>query len=850
MLKKPDTCKGCPLYGDGQGFVPDERVAGAKLLVLMQAPGATEEREGRPACGPTGDILNTHFLPLAGLERGRDVSVANVLRCRQGVEGGVGKSDALPPHPTLHTAVRHCNRAHLSIPASTTHIVAQGALAASYCAGTDIDIGDWRGFALRAPAVGLPTYVVAHLASLLHDPKMWWVAELDWRKIPRWVACAWPVPVPPYTEITDANIESTLRLSWERLHTLPGAYLVTDTEYVGSVHVADPGYLTEVGVAVVSDGRIQHGYHIDWRSLSQHSKGRFAAVFRDCVTSYPVVVQNYAADLPILKRFTGVDYNDYYQVDDTMLAHAVLHCELPHTLKFLSSLYSPYGEHKTYAGTGGGTYNWGDVCSTAALKEALWKEFSGDTQAYGIYSTQSRALIPITLEAMERGILVDRNQVLTAYAKLQAQARMAQMDAECYLGYPINLGSDDQIAFYAYTIRGLAVQKHPRTKRPTVDTEAVDCLRDGLGPPVVGGSDIGAEYARRSRDGDPVLEGRVLYAYAQHQIDAYVYGLLKGVHDEANGPAKTRCRNRVAKEGLTLDDLCEVIHPQYAIHAQRNARWSTTDPPLAQLPKQLRSILIPRPGYIMVGWDWKGIELRILEAESRSAILAKAHNDGIDLHTWTCCRMFGWELPSDLVAPHTAPVNSVWRAKYGWQGPDDPRRVFAKSARYEMNYGGYGGTAARKAVGMGLKPTEVRLALGRLLTSDGDYYRWRAQVEQTVRSSRIIRTFLGRPRRFITVGRGGVLPASVVREALDYPMQAAVSDIYNLTIIEISRALPSFRYVWGMHDSQYWEVPRAQWTPDAYHQLHAIVEKEWDIKGYKMRFPADFKVMAHPGESL
>ena len=43
MLPKPKTCEGCPLAGDMQGFVPDELVEDAPVLVLAQAPGADEE---------------------------------------------------------------------------------------------------------------------------------------------------------------------------------------------------------------------------------------------------------------------------------------------------------------------------------------------------------------------------------------------------------------------------------------------------------------------------------------------------------------------------------------------------------------------------------------------------------------------------------------------------------------------------------------------------------------------------------------------------------------------------------------------------------------------------------------
>ena len=62
MIGKPEACKGCPLYGDGQGFVPDDLVPGARVAVIAQNPGSDEEQQGTPMVGKTGQMLNSHYL--------------------------------------------------------------------------------------------------------------------------------------------------------------------------------------------------------------------------------------------------------------------------------------------------------------------------------------------------------------------------------------------------------------------------------------------------------------------------------------------------------------------------------------------------------------------------------------------------------------------------------------------------------------------------------------------------------------------------------------------------------------------------------------------------------------------
>lgn len=160
MLPKPDACIGCPLYGDGRGFVPDELVDGAEVLVLAQNPGGDEEKGDRvagyaggrpvyvadvprPLIGKTGYELTTTYLPIAGLTRGKDVSLANVLKCRW-VKGGRRTND-LPPDKILADATAHCTRVHLHIPASVRLVVAMGALAWKIV-GSGGSVSEWRGF--------------------------------------------------------------------------------------------------------------------------------------------------------------------------------------------------------------------------------------------------------------------------------------------------------------------------------------------------------------------------------------------------------------------------------------------------------------------------------------------------------------------------------------------------------------------------------------------------------------------------------------------------------------------------------------------------------------------------------
>lgn len=75
------SCTACPeLVASRQSVVVGDAPAGARLLVLGEAPGALEDTTGRPFVGRSGQLLDT-LLAEAGLPR-EQVSVLNTIKCR------------------------------------------------------------------------------------------------------------------------------------------------------------------------------------------------------------------------------------------------------------------------------------------------------------------------------------------------------------------------------------------------------------------------------------------------------------------------------------------------------------------------------------------------------------------------------------------------------------------------------------------------------------------------------------------------------------------------------------------------------------------------------------------------
>jgi DNA polymerase len=74
------TCTKCPLHTTRTQTVPGEGASKARLMFIGEAPGADEDRIGRPFVGAAGQLLDK-MIAAMGLARDQ-VFIANILKCR------------------------------------------------------------------------------------------------------------------------------------------------------------------------------------------------------------------------------------------------------------------------------------------------------------------------------------------------------------------------------------------------------------------------------------------------------------------------------------------------------------------------------------------------------------------------------------------------------------------------------------------------------------------------------------------------------------------------------------------------------------------------------------------------
>ncbi len=81
LIEEYKTCKKCPkLCGSRTQVVFGSGNYKAKVLFLGEAPGASEDQQGIPFCGASGQVLN-QLLESVGLSRD-DIFITNTILCR------------------------------------------------------------------------------------------------------------------------------------------------------------------------------------------------------------------------------------------------------------------------------------------------------------------------------------------------------------------------------------------------------------------------------------------------------------------------------------------------------------------------------------------------------------------------------------------------------------------------------------------------------------------------------------------------------------------------------------------------------------------------------------------------
>jgi DNA polymerase len=159
------TCTLCPLHASRTQAVFGVGNRQARWMIIGEAPGAEEDRQGEPFVGRAGQLLNS-MLKAIGLAR-EEVFIANILKSRPPNNRDPRPDEVRACIPYLYRQIELVNPRLL---------LCVGRIAAQTLLDTDTTIGKLRG-RVHHIVSGRPMIVTYHPAYLLRSPaekrKVW-----------------------------------------------------------------------------------------------------------------------------------------------------------------------------------------------------------------------------------------------------------------------------------------------------------------------------------------------------------------------------------------------------------------------------------------------------------------------------------------------------------------------------------------------------------------------------------------------------------------------------------------------------------------------------------------------------
>ena len=168
------SCKKCQLHESRTQTVFGTGNRSADWLIIGEAPGADEDRQGEPFVGRAGKLL-TEMLFAAGLQRA-DVYITNILKCRPPANRDPSPDEVACCHAYLQQQIALIQ---------PQLILAVGRIAAHNLLQTASQLGRLRGKVHHYGDTNIPVIVTYHPAYLLRSPlekrKVW--SDLQFAKV-------------------------------------------------------------------------------------------------------------------------------------------------------------------------------------------------------------------------------------------------------------------------------------------------------------------------------------------------------------------------------------------------------------------------------------------------------------------------------------------------------------------------------------------------------------------------------------------------------------------------------------------------------------------------------------------
>lgn len=437
--------------------VPPEGPLTAPLAIVGEAPGAREEQTGRPFVGPAGQRLDV-WLRYLGMSRAT-VYLTNVLKTRP-----PDNDFASVPPERVASAVAAVQAEIAALP-NLRCLVLAGNKALRAFMGYE-RILHWRGSPLTWR--GVTTIPILHPAAILRQAR-WQTRTLrDFDRIRTALSGADLTP-PARTCIINPLREDAAHFITQAAAD-PDAPLAIDIETIPGDRILCCAFSIDPSLAI---------------SIPFTTPWRRRAIAALCASPNPKILQNGLYDLFWLDR-AGIPVHRYLY--DTMCMHHALDPAEPHSLAYLTSIYTLQPHYKTIMPIGQRALKRFDDlqrgnCMDAMLTLEICGHLLRELDAANLLPFYRRTytnLFPVLFAMMHEGIAVDAGGRGATFAAKRADlARQRAAISALTAGSNLFSGKKQSLSnpkLITLLYDQLGIPEHRKLGRRTADEAAIRSL--------------------------------------------------------------------------------------------------------------------------------------------------------------------------------------------------------------------------------------------------------------------------------------------------------------------------------------------------------------------------------------
>jgi len=735
--------------------------ATAQIFIIGEAPGAEEERQLKPFCGPSGDLLN-NMLREVGINR-HLCRVGNV--CKERPPGNdiryfFEDRRLLQPKKILADWITDLKREIREL--QPNMIIALGDTALWALTG-ERGITAARGYLTQSTLVPgikvLPTY---HPAAVLRDWGLRFQVMLDLKKA---YDNSHDSTFPKDNRICVTSISLTEYLKYleylKHEHKGPVTLDIETTRLGGNIDIVGIGESTQKAVSF----RILNGRE---PRFSPDAEIKFWLGLADLLETKPVIMQNGKFDMASLWYKNRVLIKNFYF--DTLIAAHVVWPEAPRSLGFLTSICTNYPRWKNTSKENPMLYNAQDCLNTFSVYETLRPEIEGNEHHAWTFQHEMSQNYPAAMMEIY-GLHVDPLTQSQKIQEIKLKIQQAEQELNGIIGKKVNVKSPKQLSNLLYVDLNLPIQyKRRKTrfepKRVTTDAEALNKLSRATKSPVL----------------QKILSLKKLYK------------LLTFLDIELSPENKVHTCYNITGATMSNVKASEAFVREVDDSYKSFARWSSSSSiilpygsgNLQNQPKEARVMMTAPPGYVILQADYMQAEAVVVAyiindqslirmfKESFGMRKSEAAERGLDVHKLTASQMFG------------VPLNEV----------SGDLRTIGKRLRHANNYSAGPGVVANS---LGISITEAKKLLDMYHNICPQLRIWQSNIQRHLQTSRVLENLFGRQHLFM-----GRWDDNLFRSAYSYIPQSTVGDMLNAALVRLYNKYGSDLHIYiQLHDAVY-----------------------------------------------